>query len=158
MKRGCNETRHAWRRVDTGIIAGADRVWLQWIQMSLTSQSELQGQCLKIVVAGRYASRAEVFQVMDQLKAEADRAACQLAILDLTAAEGPTTDMDRYFLGEHAALVFGAQLKVAVVFPAEGITKFGENVAVNRGARLTVVPTEHDALKWLGLVPDDGAG
>ncbi len=158
MKRGCEQMRHAWQRVDTGIIAGPDQMWLEWIQMSLTSKSELQGQCLKFVVAGRYASRAEVFQVMDDLKAEADRTSCRLAILNLTAAHGPTTDMDRYFLGEHAALVFGAQLKVAVVFPAEGITKFGENVAVNRGARLTVVPTERDALKWLGLMQNDAEG
>ena len=148
---------HAWQPVDGGIIAGPDQMWLQGSQMSLTSKSELQGQCLKFGVAGSYASRAEIFQVMDQLKAEADRTGCRRAILDLTAAQGTTSDMDRYFLGEHAALIFGAQLKVAVVFRAEGITKFGENVAVNRGAQLTVVPTERDALKWLGIVPNDAA-
>ena len=86
---------------------------------------------------------------MEALKAEADRAGCKQAILNLTAAQGPTSTMDRYFLGERAALIFRAQLKVAVVFRAEGITKIGENVAVNRGAQLTVVPTEQDAVKWL---------
>jgi hypothetical protein len=117
--------------------------------MSLTSESDLLGQCLRLRVTGSYASRDEIFRVMETLKADADRAGCRQAILDLTAAQGCTSAMDRYFLGERAALIFRAQLKVAVVFPAEGITKFGENVAVNRGAQLAVVPTEQDAIKWL---------
>jgi hypothetical protein len=117
--------------------------------MSLTLESELQGQWLLMRVKGSYASRDEIFRVMETLKAEADRAGCKQAILNLTAAQGPISDMDRYFLGERAALIFRAQLKVAVVFRAEGITKFGENVAVNRGAQLAVVPTEQDAIKWL---------
>ena len=121
--------------------------------MSLTAESVVQDQCLRLRVNGSYASRDEIFRIVDALKAEADRAGCKQAILNLTAAQGPTSDMDRYFLGERAALIFRSQLKVAVVFPAEGITKFGENVAVNRGAQLAVVPTEQDAIKWLAQNP-----
>ncbi|MDR3389798.1 MAG: hypothetical protein P4L92_22385 [Rudaea sp.] len=117
--------------------------------MSLMSESELHGQCLKFRVTGSYDSRDEIFRVMEKLKADADLAGSRQAILDLTDAHGPTSDMDRYFLGERAALIFRAHLRVAVVFPAEGITKFGENVAVNRGAQLAVVPTEQDAMAWL---------
>jgi len=116
--------------------------------MGLTTESQVQGTCVILRVAGPYRSRDEIFRAMEKLKADAEQHQCRQAILDLTAAQGRTSDMDRYYLGEHAAQVFRA-LKVAVVFPAEGITKFGENVAVNRGAKLAVVPTIEAALSWL---------
>jgi len=117
-------------------------------RMSLTTESRVQGTCVIVRVAGDYRSREEMFRVMEQLKASADEHGCTQAIMDLSAAQGRTSDMDRYYLGEHAAQVFRG-LKVAVVFPAEGITKFGENVAVNRGARLAVVPSLEEAQRWL---------
>ncbi|MEP6484306.1 MAG: hypothetical protein ABJB01_07645 [Rudaea sp.] len=86
---------------------------------------------------------------MDTLKAEAGANDCRLALLNLIAAQGRTTDIDKFYLGEYAASVFRGILKVAVVFPAESITKFGENVAVNRGAKLAVLATEEEALTWL---------
>jgi hypothetical protein len=118
--------------------------------MTLTSESEVLGPCLRSRVKGSFGSRDEVIRAMEQLKADADRAGCTRAIFNLINAQGRTSDMDRYFLGERAAAIFGARLKVAVVFPAEGITKFGENVAVNRGTKLAVVPSEDEAMKWLG--------
>lgn len=117
--------------------------------MSLISESELSGNCLRLRVKGSFRSRDEISRLMEQLKLEADRAGCKQAIFNLIAAEGRTSDMDRYFLGERAAVIFGARLKVAVVFPAEGITKFGENVAVNRGTQLAVVASEDEAMQWL---------
>ena len=117
--------------------------------MSLSCESEVESGCLKLRVTGAFKAREETFRVMDRLKIEAAAHHCKCALLDLTAAKGRTSDIDKFYLGEYAAKLFGSALKVAVVFPAEGITKFGETVAVNRGARLAVLATEKEAMDWL---------
>jgi hypothetical protein len=117
--------------------------------MSLTCEVEVDVGCLKMRVHGTYTSREEIFRVMDQLKKEAAATHCRLAILNLIGAHGRTSDIDKFYLGEYAAHSFRGKVKVAVVFPAEGITKFGENVAVNRGAQLAVLGTEAEAMSWL---------
>jgi hypothetical protein len=117
--------------------------------MSLTCEIEVEGGCLKMRVHGTYKSRDETFRVMDRLKKEADTHGCPCALLNLIKAQGFTSDIDKFYLGEYAAQTFRGKLKVAVVFPAEGITKFGENVAVNRGAQLAVLATEVEAMRWL---------
>jgi hypothetical protein len=120
------------------------------LAMSLSCESDVERGCLKLRVTGTFKSREETFRVMDRLKIEAAAHACKCALLDLTSAHGRTSDIDKFYLGEYAAKLFGSALKVAVLFPAEGITKFGENVAVNRGARLAVFATEKEAMDWLG--------
>ena len=45
---------------------------------------------------------------------------------------------------------FGAQaLRVAIVSPVGGLTKFFENVARNRGVQIAVVPNQEAAMEWL---------
>jgi hypothetical protein len=117
--------------------------------MGLTCDIEVDADCLKLRAHGTYASREETFRVMDRLKKEAEAHHCKLALLNLIGARGYTSDIDKFYLGEYAAHLFRGKLKVAVVFPAEGITKFGENVAVNRGAQLAVLATEGEAMTWL---------
>lgn len=121
--------------------------------MSLTSESTVHGAHFKLRISGTFASREEIYRCMDTLRSEAELHGCKSAILDLTAAQGRTSDMDRFHLGERAAQVFRNGLRVAVVFPVSGITKFGENVAVNRGAKLAVVPDEQSAILWLDKNP-----
>ena len=48
-----------------------------------------------------------------------------------------------------SSALFPFSLKVAVLGRAEQITKFGENVAVNRGARVLVCSEKTEALRWL---------
>jgi hypothetical protein len=124
--------------------------------MSLTFKCEVTDGCVAMRVTGSYGSRDEICTAMKQLKDEADRAGSNRAIFNLIDADGSTSDMDRFFLGAQAAQIFGPRLKVAVVFPAEGITKFGENVAVNRGAKLAVLPSEKEAMIWLSGNPGGG--
>ena len=119
--------------------------------MSLVSVSTMQGAYLKLQVSGSFDSREEIVRCMEALRGEAERCGCTRAIFDLTAAQGRTTNMDRFYFGERAAALFRNGLRVAVVFPAAGITKFGENVAVNRGAKLAVVPDETAAIAWLQM-------
>jgi hypothetical protein len=122
----------------------------KFLVMSLVCAIEFEDGCLKLRVSGTFRSREETFRVMDRLKAEADAQHCKCALLNLIDAQGHTSDIDKFYLGEYAARVFGGKLKVAVVFPADGITKFGENVAVNRGAKLAVLASEPEAMAWLG--------
>ena len=119
--------------------------------MALSTGNVFEDGCIKCRVTGTYRSREETFRVMDALLLAAQQHGCKCAVLNLIEAQGHTSDIDKFYLGEYAARVFGGKLKVAVVFPAKGITKFGENVAVNRGAKLAVLPTEQDAMRWLGV-------
>ena len=119
--------------------------------MSLTCEVEVDADagCLKMRVRGTFKGREEIFRVLDRLKKEADANNCKRALLNLIDAQGYTSDIDKFYLGEYSAQSFRGKLKVAVVFPAEKITKFGENVAVNRGAQLAVLATEVEAMRWL---------
>ena len=57
--------------------------------------------------------------------------------------------MDRYFIAENLANLLRFKVKVAVVWPKEHITRFAENVAVNRGSSMIVVDSMEAAHKWL---------
>ncbi|MGD0279582.1 MAG: hypothetical protein ABSC11_09780, partial [Smithella sp.] len=58
-------------------------------------------------------------------------------------------DMEKFFIGELGANIFGNKYKFAMLRKQEHINKFMENVAVNRGARLFIVSNEQEALNWL---------
>jgi hypothetical protein len=51
------------------------------------------------------------------------------------------------------AAVLRHRIRLAVVARADYIDKFGENTAVNRGARMAVMSSEEHARAWL-----DGTG
>jgi len=54
-------------------------------------------------------------------------------------------------MGKFVASILPQTLKVAVVYRAELINKFFENVAVNRGANLVVLSDRASALRGLGV-------
>jgi hypothetical protein len=78
-------------------------------------------------------------------KAAAEQAERDRVLMDLRGVEGQPKEMDRFYAGQRVAQVFGFRIKVAVVARREVINKFGENTAVNEGARLNVVSSEPDA-------------
>ncbi len=86
---------------------------------------------------------------VDWIKAESDREGCHKFLLDVRRVDSRLSTMDRFFLGEYIAQVFRYQIKVAVIYREELITRFGENTAVNRGANFRVEATEEAALQWL---------
>ncbi len=59
------------------------------------------------------------------------------------------TQMERFRMGEIAAAVDKHKNRIALFTKPEIINKFFENVAVNRGVSITVVPGEQEALDWL---------
>ena len=72
-------------------------------------------------------------------------------IVDLTQMEGNPSILDRYTIGAEVARICGARIECAAIVKRSLINQMVENVAVNRGAKLRVVPTLDEAMEWLKL-------
>jgi hypothetical protein len=94
-------------------------------------------------------SAADVQGLIHRVRREAETAKCPNVLLDLTEAFAKKALLDRFSMGVQAADSWGDRIRVAVVFRPAEITKFFENVAVNRGAQVAVLPSKPAALKWL---------
>ena len=87
------------------------------------------------------------------IKAAADEASCESALLDARKVIGRMTESEKFFIGSKIAEIFGSKLKTAIVMRPGDVTKMGELAAVNRGARLLVTESFDDALEWLVNLP-----
>jgi len=108
----------------------------------------VEPELVRLTATGSY-SLEGVSDLLDHVKAEADKAARELVLIDTREVEGNMTEADRFFAGRRLAEAFGSRLKTAVLLPAYKITKLGEAVAVSRGARVLVTDSETEALNWL---------
>ena len=72
-------------------------------------------------------------------------------IVDLTQMEGNPSILDRYTIGVEVARICGARIECVAIAKQNMINHMVENVAVNRGAKLKVVSTRDEAVKWLKL-------
>ncbi|MBK7394504.1 MAG: hypothetical protein IPI64_14620 [Chloracidobacterium sp.] len=103
---------------------------------------------LKLIATGDH-SAAEMYSFIDRIKAEAVRARRQKVLVDSFGYSSLMSETEKFSLGCHLAKVFGPQLKVAIMLPAEHISKLGELTAENRGADLLVTSSETEAISWL---------
>jgi hypothetical protein len=103
---------------------------------------------LHCVITG-LVSATDVQGLVHRVRRESETAQCPNVLLDLTEAFAKKTLLDRFSMGVQAAEAWGSHIRVAVVFRTAEITKFFENVAVNRGAQVAVLPSKSAALKWL---------
>ena len=103
---------------------------------------------LSITAAGEY-SRVYLLDLFDRVKVESEARAGSKVILDITEVTGTIPIMDMHGLGEHCSKSWKQPFKVAIVSPANGLNKFFENVARNRGVQLAVVPDHARAIDWL---------
>ena len=71
--------------------------------------------------------------------------------MDLTQMEGNPNILDRYTIGVEVARICGATIQGAAIAKQSITNYMVENVAVNRGAKLKVVSTFEEAMKWLEL-------
>jgi len=108
----------------------------------------VEPELIRLTATGSY-SLEGVFDLLDHVKAEADKAARELVLIDTREVDGNMTEAHRFFAGRRLAEAFGSRLKTAVLLPAHKITKLGEAVAVSRGARVLVTDSETEALNWL---------
>lgn len=58
-------------------------------------------------------------------------------------------NIERYYLGVEAAEHLNYKVKLAVVWHKEYLNYFGETVAINRGAYVSVFSNDESAAKWL---------
>jgi hypothetical protein len=96
------------------------------------------------------------------------RGGCTDMLVDALAADGDLSMLERFDFGksvaEHNAAaegVLGEAVRVAIVAdpPLAHPTRFGELVALNRGARVKVANGVDEAFRWFGITADgDPAG
>lgn len=70
------------------------------------------------------------------------------AIVDLRSIKGDIPFMDRYVLAKSIAAILPSKYKLAVLYDRTKITKFAENVAVNRGAYFFVSHDMKEIKDW----------
>ncbi|GAB4345077.1 MAG: hypothetical protein Fur0042_09420 [Cyanophyceae cyanobacterium] len=88
-------------------------------------------------------------QVIDGAKEAAIAQGHDYILFDLTAWIEVDTGMTRFRSGEYLARQFTPRFKLAAFALPEMIDSFGENAAVNRGARFRIFATEQEAIAWL---------
>ena len=91
----------------------------------------------------------ELFEFLAVVKAEAEKAEVFRVLIDSRELSGKMSEAERFAGGKKIAELFGSKIKAALLMPEEGITKLGELVAVNRGARFLVTHSEDEALNFL---------
>ena len=116
--------------------------------MNITFQNDIHDHYLKLTVQGQWVLN-EMLALTEVIKDEAMAAGRDRVFIDFTAVEGRIPELDRYSVGVQIAKIWQSKLRVAILYQADQINKFAENVAVNRGARIFVTWSEADALDWL---------
>src|SRR5262245_9483410 len=90
----------------------------------------------------------DVLAIFDAIGEECKRRGLRLVLIEGENAHGPVPNFERFLMGDHIAKVCRG-LRIAGVFQAEYINKFGENTAVNRGADVLATGSRKEALHWL---------
>ena len=88
-------------------------------------------------------------EVLGTVKQQAQAGGFTRILIDGFEIGAPARELDRFLIGEALAELLPCPFKVAFLYKAEWINKFGENTAVNRGAAVLVCSTEAKALQWL---------
>lgn len=117
--------------------------------MRLQYQLEKAGDHLVLNVTGEWQLDA-MYELIDAIAGECRKHNCDNVLVNGLAMEihGLVLEFERFLVGERVADVLQG-IKLAAVFPAEQINKFGERIAVKRGAKLFVTSTQDEALQWL---------
>jgi hypothetical protein len=97
----------------------------------------------------------------DVIRDEAEKHGLTRLFINARNLSQPDTEMTRFSAGAYVAKFWPQPFRTAVLYKPELITRFGETVAVNRGAALTVFSDRKAALRWLLQGPiqpdaDDG--
>jgi len=109
-----------------------------------------RGAYLFVEVAESY-SLALLLTIIQEVADHCQKENLHKAIVDLTQMEGNPNILDRYTIGVEVARICGATIQCAAIAKQSVTNYMVENVAVNRGAKLKVVSTLEEAMKWLEL-------
>lgn len=108
----------------------------------------VEPEYLRVSTIGDYAFE-ELFGFLETVKREAEHRDKNRVLIDSRLLSGSMTESERFRGGQKIAELFGGKIKIALLMPSAEITKLGELVAANRGARFLVSPCEDEALSWL---------
>jgi hypothetical protein len=108
---------------------------------------EVFDEYLKISLSGKnlYAEINEILATIGKLLEENHLEKLLVDAVNITIP----SEMEKFYIGELGASIFGSRVKAAVIANPQYINKFLENVAVNRGGNLYVTGSEQAALGWL---------
>jgi hypothetical protein len=103
---------------------------------------------LTVEVSGRW-EEEEAKQAIGAIRDEANRRKQTRLFLDMRGLAPPTSDMTRYFTGEHIAKHWGHPFRTAALWRQESYSGLAETAALNRGASILVFFEKEAALEWL---------
>ena len=116
------------------------------MQLEVSFQEERRH--LVATVCGRW-EPAAITEGLTLIRDKARQTAHSRILIDAYNLSPPRADFYRFLAGQDLAALFPLPLKVAVLCQEQWITKFAENVAVNRGAQVLVCTDKAAALGWL---------
>jgi len=103
---------------------------------------------LEVTVTEEY-SFSELCSLIDRTAVEARKHGKTRILADLTRITGEPGMMERFDLGVKAADVLCPPYKTLVLAEKRKINKFGEDVAINRGAFLLSTSQREAGMSWL---------
>lgn len=115
--------------------------------MSIELKFEVFDNYLKVYICGEnlFDEISSVIEALRRKLADCNRTKM---LIDTHDAK-PPSEMEKFYMAEMGAEIFGSNVKTAVITHPQYINKFFENVAVNRGGDVIVTDNEKDALGWL---------
>lgn len=91
----------------------------------------------------------EMTRCIVQIRAKAMQSPQTRILADCRDVSAPATEFHRYLAGVDVARILPRPFKLSVLYLEELVNRFGETVAVNRGADIRVFHEEEQALQWL---------
>lgn len=88
-------------------------------------------------------------EIIRRIRNKAEQTSNTRIFVDCLDVAAPSKEFHRYLAGIYIAKMLPPPFKTAVLYRKELITKFSEDVAVNRGGSLFVCSNEEEALDWL---------
>jgi hypothetical protein len=115
----------------------------------LVKKVEIRSDYIYISTTGNYLKTPQAIEIIKEIFELSLKHEVTKFILDISQMKRIPPVQERYELGEIAAKVWGHTLRVAIISKPSDISGFFENVAVNRGASVKVLPSLKEAEEWL---------
>jgi len=121
--------------------------------MKLNTSMEVQGELLLVTIDGDLSFDSD-WNVLQDIYNTAEQKRLNLILIDMLAAQGVLTTLERYRLGTQSATYLQSRRlnpKIAFVGKPPALDGFGVLVGKNRGLNAETFSNRHEALTWLGL-------
>ena len=117
--------------------------------MTIQIQFIDEAEYLLVELSGEWDNTHEGVEVIHLVSEHAKNRGDKRILVDRRNLSEPITQNSRYEAGVTIAKLFRPPFRIAFVLPHGEMTRFGEDVAVNRGATAEVFSDMEDAKRWL---------